>query len=129
MNPLRKIPHNDSLQWRSPPNPCGPSSPQSPPPLEVRGKSLSLNRVTAPLAPIREVPTRELSKKSRKQRLLLSQAGSLSLKRRETSPDFCKLEARLKPKRGEFVTSQYRLLETLHVMWSPRVRVVRSHLR
>lgn len=103
MDPLRKrTQQKDSLNWRSPPSPCGPSSPQSPPPLVVRGKSLSLNRVAAPalLSPIRETGAKELSKRGRKQRLLLSQAGNLTLKRRETSPDFNKLEARLKPKRG-----------------------------
>ncbi|CAH3036398.1 uncharacterized protein [Pocillopora verrucosa] len=107
MDPQRKrLQHKDTLNWRtppsiSPPSPCGPSSPQSPPPLVVRGKSLSLNRVGAPaLLPIRETPAKELSKRGRKQRLLLSQAGNLALKRRETSPDFNKLEARLKPKRG-----------------------------
>lgn len=112
MDPQRKrLQHKDTLNWRtppsiSPPSPCGPSSPQSPPPLVVRGKSLSLNRVGAPaLLPIRETPAKELSKRGRKQRLLLSQAGNLALKRRETSPDFNKLEARLKPKRGEFVLS------------------------
>lgn len=106
MDPLRKrIQHKDTLNWRSPPSPCGPSSPQSPPPLVVRGKSLSLNRVAAPalLEPIRETGAKELSKRGRKQRLLLSQAGNLTLKRRETSPDFNKLEARLKPRRGTFV--------------------------
>lgn len=103
MDPLRKrTQQKDTLNWRSPPSPCGPSSPQSPPPLVVRGKSLSLNRVAAPalLSPIRESGAKELSKRGRKQRLLLSQAGNLTLKRRETSPDFNKLEARLKPKRG-----------------------------
>ena len=102
MDPLRKrVQHKDSLAWRSPPSPCGPSSPQSPPPLVIRGKSLSLNRVNPPFAPIKETPARELSKRGRKQRLLLSQAGNLTLKRRETSPDFNRLEARLRPKRGK----------------------------
>ena len=93
------------MDWRSPPSPCGPSSPASPPPLVVRGKSLSLNKVNPPplLAPIRESGPKELSKRGRKQRLLLSQAGNLTLKRRETSPDFNRLEARLKPKRGKFM--------------------------
>lgn len=103
MDPLkRRAPHKDSLSWRTPPSPCGPSSPQSPPPLVITGKSLSLNRVQ-PLAPIRESGAKELSKRGRKQRLLLSQAGNLTLKRRETSPDFNRLEARLKPKRGKLV--------------------------
>lgn len=108
MDPLRKrVQNQDSLSWRSPPSPCGPSSPQSPPPLSIRGKSLSLNRVNPPLAPIREA--KELSKRGRKQRLLLSQAGNLTLKRRETSPDFNRLEARLKPKRGKDVWKFYSL--------------------
>lgn len=115
MDPLRKrTQHKDTLNWRSPPSPCGPSSPQSPPPLVVRGKSLSLNRVAAPplLAPIRETGAKELSKRGRKQRLLLSQAGNLTLKRRETSPDFTKIEARLKPRRGTFVILNNACLST-----------------
>lgn len=101
MDPFRnREPNKDTLAWRSPPSPCGPSSPQSPPPLVIRGKGLSLNKVNPPLAPIRENAAKELSKRGRKQRLLLSQAGNLTLKRRETSPDFNRLEARLKPKRG-----------------------------
>ena len=128
MDPLRKrVQHKDTLNWRnppsiSPPSPCGPSSPQSPPPLVVRGKSLSLNRVggaPALLAPIRENPAKELSKRGRKQRLLLSQAGNLALKRRETSPDFNRLEARLKPKRGRFVIMSLTAFVCVRLIGSP----------
>lgn len=96
--------NSNHLEWRDPKSPCSPSSPaspQSPPSLEVRGKGLSLSR-WKPV--IKENAPRELSKKGRKQRLLLSQNGGLSkLKRRETSPDFHlhHNEHRAKPKRGK----------------------------
>lgn len=94
--------NGDHLKWRAPPNPCGPSSPQSPPPLVVRGKSLSLNKVRVlGTNGGREKTIKELSRTGRRQRLLLSQAGSLSLKRRETSPDFHQAEAKPRPKRGK----------------------------
>lgn len=104
--PQNQFQNSNHLEWRnpkSPCSPCSPASPQSPPPLEVRGKSLSLTR-QKPV--IKENFSRELTKKGRKQRLLLSQHGGLSnfkLKRRETSPDFHpQHEHRVKPKRGEY---------------------------
>ena len=96
--------NGNHLKWRAPPNPCGPSSPQSPPPLVVRGKSLSLNKVKVQFPNgVRERAVKELSRNGRRQRLLLSQAGSLTLKRRETSPDFHPVElSRTKTKRGKW---------------------------
>lgn len=100
---LNQFQNSNDLEWRdpkSPCSPCSPSSPLSPVSLEVRGKGLALNRLK-PI--IKENAVRELSKKGRKQRLLLSQNGGLSkLKRRETSPDFHlpHNEHRTKPKRG-----------------------------
>jgi hypothetical protein len=106
-HPQNQFQNSHHLEWRnpkSPCSPCSPASPQSPPPLEVRGKSLSLNR-QKPI--IKENFSRELTKKGRKQRLLLSQHGGLSslkLKRRETSPDFHpQHEHRVKPKRGKSI--------------------------
>ena len=82
----------ESHKWRDPKSPCSPESPQSPPSLCVRGKTLSLTKPEK-LKPI---------KKCRKNRLQQSQGASLTLKRRETSPDVYRLDPRSKPKRGKY---------------------------